>query len=198
MNPILLEIPMPITTPRMLLRHPLPGDGAELNAAILETQDALFPWMPWSRERPTLDQSEENVRVAYSKWILREDLRISAFDRVSGKMIGSSGLHRMNWEMRSFEIGYWTRKSFMGKGYAQEFANAITRFGFLQLKANRVEIRCNAKNETSITVIKKLGFELEGRLRNSDWQVTDEVGCRDTLVFSRVNIDALPPLEVQW
>lgn len=189
---------MPITTPRLLLRNALPGDGPELNAAIHESFDELYPFMSWAREKPTLDQSEENVRVAHSKWILREDLRVSIFDRATGKLAGCSGLHRMNWDIRSFEIGYWIRSGFTGKGYAQESTNALTRFAFEQLKATRVEVRCNAKNERSAAIIRKLGFEFEGKLRSSDFHVHEKVGDRDTLVFSRLNTDGLPSLEVSW
>jgi hypothetical protein len=69
-KPILLEIPFPITTERLLLRPPRPGDGAELNAAIVESIDELSRWMPWAKQCPTPDDSEENIRRAYVKWIL--------------------------------------------------------------------------------------------------------------------------------
>ena len=39
MKPILLDLPMPIITPRLLLRPPQPGDGIALNAAVSETCD---------------------------------------------------------------------------------------------------------------------------------------------------------------
>ena len=197
-RPILFDIPMPITTPRLVLRSPQPGDGAELNAAILETFDELHVWMPWASQRPTLDDSEENVRRAHAKWILREDLRLSIFDRASGKLAGSTGLHRINWDLPSFEIGYWLRKSFMGTGYATESTNALTRYAFQQLKAKRVEVRCNAQNERSLAVFKRLAFEYEGCLRNNDTHANSSIENRDTLVYSRINADGLPALEAKW
>lgn len=39
MKPILLDLPMPIITPRLLLRPPQPGDGIALNAAVSESYD---------------------------------------------------------------------------------------------------------------------------------------------------------------
>ena len=145
-NPILLEIPMPITTPRLILRPPEPGDGKEVNAAIIETFDELHPWMPWADRQPTPEESEENVRRSCARWILREDLRLSIFDRATGQLAGSTGLHRVNWKVPSFEIGYWLRKSFMGKGYATESTLALTRYAFAALTAKRVELRCDSKN----------------------------------------------------
>ena len=197
MKPILLDIPMPIETPRLLLRPPQPGDGVELNQAINESFEALSVWMPWAKERPSVEDSEENVRRAFAKWVLREDLRISIFDKASGKLVGSSGLHRINWELPSFEIGYWVRKSFEGKGYITESTNALTQFAFKQLKAKRVEIRCNSKNERSVTVIKRLGFEYEGCLRSNDTHA-NSMESRDTVVYSRLNGDGLPQLDVSW
>jgi RimJ/RimL family protein N-acetyltransferase len=196
--PILLDIPMPITTARLQLRPPQAGDGAELNAAILETYEDLQVWMPWARQRPSLEESEENVRRAQAKWILREDLRLSIFDRATGRLAGSTGLHQIQWELPSFEIGYWLRKSFSGLGYATESTNALTRFAFQQLKAKRVEVRCNAMNERSLAVFRRLGFESEGCLRNQDTHANPAVESRDTLVYSRLNANGLPAIEVHW
>jgi RimJ/RimL family protein N-acetyltransferase len=190
-KPILLDIPMPILTPRLILRPPGPGDGAELNAAVLETFDVLKDWMPWADHKPTLDESEENVRHAYAKWILREDLRISLYDRETGAFAGGSGLHRVNWDLPSFEIGYWVRSRFAGKGYITESTHALTRFAFEQLGAKRVELRCDSKNLKSLAIFKRLGFEYEGCLRKNG-------PGRDTLIYSRLDTRGLPELEVSW
>jgi RimJ/RimL family protein N-acetyltransferase len=197
MNPILLDIPTSLTTERLLLRPPQAGDGPELNAAVIESFDALSLWMPWAKTKPTVEESEENVRRAFAKWILREDLRVSIFDKATGKLAGSSGLHRINWAVPSFEIGYWARTSFVGKGYITESTNALTRFAFNFLKAKRVEIRCNSKNKKSIAVIERLGFEFEGCLRNSDTH-GDETEPRDMLIYSRLSDAGLPALEVNF
>ncbi len=197
MDPILLDLPEAIHTPRLILRWPRPGEGAELNAAIAETIHELKEWMPWAQEMPSAEDSEANVRRAHAKIILREDLRVSIYDRATGKFAGGSGLHRINWDVPSFEIGYWVRSCFAGKGYIKESTNALTRFAFAYLKAKRVEIRCNSRNERSLGVMKSLGFEYEGCLRNEDTHCKGE-GTRDTLVYARLNIDGLPPLAVSW
>ncbi len=72
--PILRDLPVPIVTPRLLLRDLRPGDGAEQNAAVLESFASLSPWMAWARERPTLDESESYVRRWAGTWLLRSEL----------------------------------------------------------------------------------------------------------------------------
>lgn len=39
MQLILLDLPMPITTPPLIIRQPIPGEGIVLNEAILESFD---------------------------------------------------------------------------------------------------------------------------------------------------------------
>ena len=197
MNPVLLDLPDQIFTPQLCLRGPRPGDGKELNAAILESISELKPWLPFARSTPTTDESEENVRRAHAKFCLREDLRFHFYDRSSGKMLGSSGLHRIQWSLPSFEIGYWVRTEYQGKGYVSEAVNALTRFAFEYLQAKRVEIRCNARNVRSLAVMKRLGFNYEALLKMSDAHALS-IEDRDTLVYARFTADGLPALEVQW
>jgi ribosomal-protein-serine acetyltransferase len=194
--PLLLDIPVPITTPRLLLREPRPGDGPELNAAVLESFDALTRTMPWARTRPTLDESEDYVRRAAAAWILRTELVVLGFDRTTGRLAVSTGLHRIDWSVPSFEIGYWVRASFARQGLVTEAANALTRFAFAALAARRVEIRCDPRNTASVAVIERLGYEREGLLRRDC--LGPDGDPRDTLVHSRLDPDGLPPLAVTW
>lgn len=197
MNPILIDIPMPIRTPRLLIRPPVAGDGAEINAATLDSLEELRVWMAWAQKAPSVEESEESVREAEAKWKLRQDLRLSIYERTTGRFVGGTGLHRFWWEIPSFEIGYWVRTPDAGKGYITEAAHALTLYCFRQFGAKRVEIVCNASNERSSAVPKRLGFDLEGRLRNADPYPNPGI-TRDKLIFARVDETGLPPLDVSW
>lgn len=197
-SPILLDLPMPITTPRLVIRPPEPGIGKEVNQAIIESFNEIHPWLPWADHKPVVEETEEVIRRNCAKWILREDLSLFIYDRATGKFVGGTGLHRIDWAVPAFEIGYWLRTSCVGRGYITEAANALTRYTFQQLKAKRVELRCNSKNERSLAVFKRLGFEYEGCLRsNGVWDRGAEE-LRDTVVYSRLNMDGLPDLHVSW
>ena len=142
--------------------------------------------MPFATgEKPTIEQSEANVRLAHTKFLKREDLRLSLFLKGTDTMVGSSGLHRMNWSVPSFEIGYWVRTKFEGKGYITEAVAGITDFAIRELGAKRIEIRCDAKNVRSAAIPQRLNFELEGTLRNDDrHHLSGEL--RDTLIFAMI------------
>ena len=76
MDALLIDVPERIDTERFILRCPQAGDGATLNAAILDTLDDLRPWMPWAQAAPLLDESEAYCRRNHARFRLREDLTV--------------------------------------------------------------------------------------------------------------------------
>ena len=165
-NPILLDIPESFETPRLLIRVPRPGDGPELNAAVLETFDDLHPWMPWARERPSVEQSEEYSRRSYAQFITREDITLRLIHKESGLILGCSGVHPRDWNVPRFEIGYWCRKRFQGQGYTTEAVRGILRFGFENLGAKRIEVHCDSLNLRSLRVAERAGLRREAEFPN--------------------------------
>lgn len=179
---ILKDFPDGFETGRLCIRSPMPGDGAELFAAIRESRNALKPWMPWVHNHRTPDDSEESARRGRVEFLERSDLRMHLFLKGTGKLVGSSGLHRIDWGVPRFEIGYWLRSSFAGHGYMTEAVKGITTFAFDELGANRVEIKCDSTNTKSVKVAERCGFRFEGELRNNERNPGGEL--RNTLVFS--------------
>lgn len=196
LNPILLDLPLPILTKHLRLQPRSVGEGPILNKAICDSLDHLKRFMPFAQKAPTLEESEEHCRRSLARFLLREDLTLSIYSRDGKTFIGSSGLHRIKWEVPSFEIGYWICQEFEGQGFITESTNALTRYAFEVLNAKRVEIRCDADNARSLAVMKRLGFTQEGILRNDN--LNDQGEPRSTVVTARNDLDGLPDLEVSW
>lgn len=188
MDPLLIDVPDRLETERFILRCPRPGDGAAINAAVCETLDNLRPWLPWAQAAPLLEESEAYCRRNHARFALREDLPYFIFEREpdggEGVLVGATGLHRIDWTVRRFEIGYWRRTSLQGYGIAAEAARALSRLAFDVLDAQRVEIRMDDVNLPSRKVAERAGFTFEGLLRRDSRTVQGEP--RDTRVYSRV------------
>ncbi len=185
MEPILRDFPHRFDTERLTIRCPMPGDGLALYEAVVESLDEIRPWLPWAMETPTVEKTEANVRSGYSRFLNREDLWLLLFLKDTNICVGGSGLHRIDWEVPKFEIGYWLRTSYVGQGYMSEAVTGITEFAFETLEAKRVEIRCDSLNERSAAVARRLNFEHEGTLRQeSRHHMSGKL--RDTLIFAKV------------
>lgn len=150
----------------MLLRPFRPGDGAALWEATEESREHIRPWLPWGEDTRTPADSESYARRACARWITREDLPLGIWEAETGRFLGGTGLHRIDWKTPAFEIGYWLRKSAEGYGFMTETVRILCRFVFEELGANRLEIRCDARNDRSAAVPRRLGFLQEARLRN--------------------------------
>lgn len=183
-NPILWSIPESFETERLRIRAPLWGDGEALNDAVKESIEELRPWMPWAQQIPSLEESELGIRQARLKFLDRSDLRLMLTLKETGQLVGSSGLHRIDWEARRFEIGYWVRTSYSKQGYITEAVNGITDFAIRHLNANRIEIRCDSRNNRSSQVAIRAGFTLEAILRSEACDV--EGVLRDTMIYAKV------------
>jgi RimJ/RimL family protein N-acetyltransferase len=183
-DPILIEIPESFESERLLIRAPLWGDGEAVNEAVRESIEDLRPWMPFAQNIPSIEESESGIRQSRLQFLERKDLRLLLLHKRSGQLVGSSGLHRIDWQSRKFEIGYWVRTSFEKQGYVTEAVHAITNFAIQELQANRIEIRCDSRNSRSSKVAERSGFSLEGILRNDKCGVDGSL--RDTMIFSKV------------
>jgi ribosomal-protein-serine acetyltransferase len=201
MKPILFDFPMPIITPHLILKPPQIGDGDILNQAILESWQELHRFMAWAREKPSIDDSEEQVRLAVENWILKKNdepyLPLFIFEKLTGQFVGATGYHHYDWTVPCIETGYWLRKSYSSRGFMTEAQNAITQYAFKQLGVKRISITCDADNERSKKIPERLGYVLEGTLKNNRRKpVTSELS--DTLIYARYDLNDLPDLSVKW
>ncbi len=182
-NPLLLNLPDHLETERLLIRAPRPGEAAVIYAAIIESLDNLRQWMLWAHEEQTLQAVEASSRGAIAMFQSREFLRFRLFRKRDGQYVGMSEIHSFDWSVPRCEIGYWVRTSMQGQGYITEGVSALTDFALTTLGANRVEIRCNARNRRSAAVAERAGFTLEARLHHYERDVGGEL--RDTLIYVR-------------
>ncbi len=181
---MLFEFPDSFQTDRLYIRSALWGDGAAMNEAIRESAEDLRRWLPFANRIPSIEESEAFVRKSRLNFQERSDLVMLIFDKETGSLVGCTGLHRIDWEARRFEIGYWIRSSCAGKGLMTEAVNGITEYAISQLEANRVEIRMDCKNTRSRRVAERAGFTLEGIHRN--WNRNDSGELMDLMVFAKV------------
>ena len=192
MEPLLEDVPERIETERLILRIPNGRDAPALNAAVCESLGDLRVFMPWAQTAPSLAQSQAECRRMQAKFLLRDDLPLFMYERRAdgseGDFVGGSGLHRIDWTVRRFELGYWCRSSRQGRGYVTEAAQALTRFAFERLQARRVEVRMDDTNERSWKIAQRAGFALEGVLRSDSLNPLG--AARDTRVYALIGAGA--------
>jgi ribosomal-protein-serine acetyltransferase len=195
---VLIEVPMPIRTPRLTIRPIEIGDGTMTSAAVAETWDELNQWMHWAENRDafTAELLEIRNRHVMASFLLRETIELIAIETQTGNAVGWCGFHHIDWKARQCEIGYWVRKSAQRQGLATETANAMLRYAFSALGMQRVGLTHSGGNEPSHRIAEKLGFEFEGIQRKANLLPSGK--CADRYCFARFDLADLPHLEVSW
>ena len=188
MDPLLIDIPERLETERLVLRCPRAGDGEALHDAVSSSLELLRPWAPWAREVPSVDASEAYCRRMHARFVLREDLVLLIFENAAedrtNPVLGAVGLHRIDWQMRTFELGYWRRAGLDGLGVVTEAVVGLSRMGFDRLAARRIEIRMDDANERSRKVAERAGYTFEALLRQN--AITPAGAACSTRVYARV------------
>lgn len=185
--PTLISVPAELRGDLVVLRPYRLEDARALHESVAESRDHLRPWVSWVGRHDTLEGTHDFVRYKMARWLLREDLFYAVWEAQSGQHLGECGLHHIDWRLRRFAVGYWLRSSAEGHGYITQAVHLLTDCAFNVLRANRVELFCDALNTRSATVAERVGFKREGLLRNDS--LARDGTLRDSLLFSLVPAD---------
>ncbi|ASW01614.1 GNAT family N-acetyltransferase [Paraburkholderia aromaticivorans] len=170
MQPILLDVCDALQTERLTVRCPRPGDGQMVFDATVDSLDALreFPAsLPWALDAPSLEASEAFCRNGFADFAARRDFPFLMFLRNTETVVGCAGIHRPVWSIPAFDIGWWGRTQYLGRGLISEGVDALLKFAFADLRARRVQAMVDELNAKSWRICERVGMDFEGTLRHS-------------------------------
>ena len=160
------------------------ADTSELHALIELNRARLARWIQWANEQ-TLQDTRAFLGRARAKE--QEGSGLSRGIVAAGRLAGIVGVSvdRAN---RSGAIGYWLDEASAGKGVVTAAVAALAQDSFARYRLVRVEIRADVDNRASCAVAERLGFVLEGVMRQG-YRVTDE-RFSDDAVYSLLAAEA--------
>jgi [ribosomal protein S5]-alanine N-acetyltransferase len=151
-----------LSSPRLRLRPLTPHDA---DALFVIHSDPGFTRF-WS-SGPWTDRAQAEALIARDQADLAqgEHVRLGIERSADGALLGTCTLFKIHPSNRRAELGYGLGPAHWGQGYAQEAVRALLDWGFGTLNLHRVEADIDPANTASATLLTRLGFELEGRLR---------------------------------
>ena len=180
MNLTDVSMPREFFTERCLLRVPELSDAASLFGIYGDASTMKY------MQRPVASSAEECASLIASwrsAFFSGKSFRWGVYlSSAPSSLVGTAALHY--WSPSSFrvELGLDLARSCWGKGYATEITRALIDLGFDSLGMHRIEIRCHPQNTASVAIASKLGFTLEGVLR--DYVFVQGTGFVDEAVYS--------------
>lgn len=141
-------------------------DSIRLYQLIEENRDHLRKWLPWVDHLRTRNHAESIISHWHQQFAEGNALNLGVIYR--GKLVGSIGLHQIDWQNKFTSVGYFLAKKAEGRGMMTRIVRAMLQYIFIDLGLNRVEIRCGVNNKKSRAIPERLGFVLEGRIREGE------------------------------
>ena len=110
---------------------------------------------------------EDATRYIDNSIKLREHKKTYIYGMFAGKeLVGVTSVHDINWIHKSGELFYWTRKDMRNKGIGLAGVEKMLELAFNKYGLHRIEAKMRQDNTGSVKLAEKLGFKLEGKLRD--------------------------------
>ena len=154
--------------------------------AIDESRSHLIPWLKWAAKENTptpevcffmLDENKTNFEE-------KKTCKYGIFEK--DVFLGQVMLHTLSDRHNSAKLGYWLRKSALGKGYMCDAIKLLEKEAFSGTDGlNRLVIDPEERNKKSVAVAKRLNYTLDGTTRKSFLNTFDNIYVNEC-IFSKL------------
>lgn len=165
------------------------------NNIVLQTENLILEnvslsdcnsiYLSWLNDKVTNQYLEsgfvEHTSRSLEEFVLKQindptSLFLAIKLKITKKHIGNIKISKIHQFHKTGEYGIMMGdKLELGKGYAKEASIAILDFSFNILKLKKINLGVISENTNAIKLYKKLGFKIEGVLRNNFFHLTREM-----------------------
>jgi ribosomal-protein-serine acetyltransferase len=149
------------------LRSIQEADAADIFGLVDANRDHLREWLPWLDSNRSVDDT-----LAFIRFVRPREAEGRAFTGVvehDGEVCGLAAFNFIDPVSRACEIGYWLRRDRQGRGIVSACCRSLIEHAFDSLNLNRVNIPVAVGNAKSRAIPERLGFHIDGRLRDAEW-----------------------------
>lgn len=167
-----------IETERLTIRKFEKNDGKELLALLERNDNRIFlkEHVDEATDVKTLNDANTRISKLADDWETKTRFVMGIWSKESTEFIGNIWIEPKNWDVPSFEIGYYLDKGYTGKGLASEAVKRSLEFIFEELQAHKVILITRDTNERSIKLAERLQFKKEGHFRESNIENNQRFG----------------------
>ena len=141
--------------PQVYLRPLTASDEEELLAITNESRGFHSPWLSPPTTAPAF--------AAYLQRTMQADFEARLVCHDDGRILGALNLSQIvRGNFRSAYLGYWVGVRYAHQGYMTRAMHLLLAFAFRELNLHRIEANIQPGNASSIKLVERCGFRLEG------------------------------------
>ncbi len=126
----------------------------------------LSEWMTWLNTTTSSKDVSEFIRSCLVGYASNSELACAI--EYKDELVGVITFNKIISNLKKVLVGYWLSEDMQGKGIMTKCCRTMIQYAFSNLGMQKVEIHVATNNEPSIAICKRLGFHLEGTIRNSE------------------------------
>jgi ribosomal-protein-serine acetyltransferase len=122
--------------------------------------------MTWPPKTKSPEDTESFIKFCLTG--LSENKELACGIQYNGRLVGVITLNEINQDLKKVIIGYWVSAEFQRQGFITKSCKALIEYAFDQLSMAKIQIHVATENIPSQKVCERLGFHLEGTIKNSE------------------------------
>lgn len=155
-----------IETERLVLRQLLEEDATVLQQYWSDPEVTEYLTLEPFKD---LTEALEMIKLLRDLPEKSQGIRWGITEKHTGKVLGTCGFHNYKQEHARVEMGYELGSKYWRQGFMTEALTAILYYGFKKMEYNRIEAFVNVGNNKSTGTLEKMGFKLDGLLRQYEF-----------------------------
>ncbi|WP_294302121.1 GNAT family N-acetyltransferase [uncultured Chryseobacterium sp.] len=153
-----------LTTERLLLRRFQQDDIKSVYRGLSHPEVIRHYGVSYDSLEATEEQMSWFVMIEKEE----KGLWWAVCNRYDQTFLGAVGFNDWSKEHRKIETGYWLLPEYWGSGIIGEAGRAVCDYAFQKMSVHRIEAVVETENTNSKKIMNKLGFELEGIMRDCE------------------------------
>ncbi len=160
-------MPLQIVDDNITLRELVEEDAAPLFQLADSNRAYLRAWLPWLDQNKSVDST---LAFIHHNQQLSKSGNAAQFGIwYRSELAGVIGFNFIDKTNRYAYIGYWLGEKFQGHGIMTKACAKLVEEALVTRKLNRVEIFCAVENKKSRAIPERLGFTMEGVMRQKEF-----------------------------
>ena len=144
-----------VETRRLILRNPLPSDAKTYSKAEISYYS--------TGKINTEEKARKHIKKSLKD---KQSFEWGLFLKENGELIGIVELDHLSWfNHNAGEMSHHIKRKYQKQGYGTESATALINYCFKKMNLKKIYADTNPDNKGAQKLLKKLGFKLEGRIR---------------------------------
>ena len=160
-----MPIPEQLDAGPVVLTRVRPADVDDVAAAVAASHAEISPWMDWAYPEYSRDDAITWASASWQGWLAGTAFEFVLRTADDGTVVGTIGLNQR--KGHAANLGFWVHTAHTGRGLCTAATRRLARAACEDVGLSRVYLRHVVGHDASGRVATKVGFQLEGRVRNA-------------------------------